>query len=84
MTNIEKEIEELEKIANSDSDRPSAFEAGIDCGARGVAQEALLIIKELRQQNQKFIEVLRLIACDDGCSRMSIRAHKVLKQFGKL
>lgn len=45
---------------------------------------AKTIIAELEHENQEYIKTLRLIGADDGCSRMSIRAAKVLKQFGKL
>ena len=41
-------------------------------------------VRELKRQNEKFIETLRLINASDNSTYNATIAHKVLKEFGKL
>lgn len=50
MKTIEERIAELKEIAESNCDRPKPFEAGIDVGRRGLAQDAMAIIQELQDK----------------------------------
>ena len=49
MTDLQKQIEELEQLANS-TDRYTNFEAGIDVGSRNTAIRALSIIKQFQHE----------------------------------
>lgn len=49
MTDLQKQIEELEQLANS-TDRYTDFEAGIDAGCRDTAETALSIIRQLQHE----------------------------------
>lgn len=52
MTDLQRQIEELEKLINS-TDRYTDFEAGIDVGCRDTAEKALSIIKQLQKERDQ-------------------------------